>query len=148
MLIRIILTRGFSICLWKTPLLIGLNLLVLVCILVFFFIKFISSWVSLIFFVTYISGIIVIFSYFCATTGSVFLERKIRVLVILLIASYTRNFYSGGLSNTNNTMISLFPILSNIVLFFFLVLVLLLALLLIGICILRTLHSSLRLFQL
>lgn len=55
----------------KNVFFLGFSLLLLSCFLVFYVWKFVSQWLGLIFFLVYITGVIVIFIFFCSFSRNI-----------------------------------------------------------------------------
>lgn len=66
--ILIIITATFTLYLASTPIILGINILIIALLLSVVFASFISSWFAFLIFLIYVGGILVIFAYFLALT--------------------------------------------------------------------------------
>lgn len=66
--ILIIITTTFSLCLASTPIMLGINILIMSLLLSVVFASFIRSWFAFLIFLIYVGGMLVIFAYFLALT--------------------------------------------------------------------------------
>ena len=64
----IIITTTFTLYLASTPIILGVNILIISLLLSWVFAAFIRSWFAFLIFLIYIGGILVIFAYFLALT--------------------------------------------------------------------------------
>jgi len=64
----IIITTTFTLYLASTPIILGVNILIMALLLSWVFAAFIRSWFAFLIFLIYIGGILVIFAYFLALT--------------------------------------------------------------------------------
>lgn len=85
----------------------GFSLLFLSCFLVFYVWKFISQWMGLIFFLVYITGVIVIFIFFCSfskNVGGLIYNPIFRLLFfVFLISDGIKFFYSRDVKNLSKS---------------------------------------------
>lgn len=76
----------------------GFSLLVLSCFLVFYIWKWVSQWMGLIFFLVYITGVIVIFIFFCRFSrniGGLIFRPLFYFLFFVLLSVKKVNFFVG-----------------------------------------------------
>jgi len=66
--ILIIITLTFTLYLASTPIILGINILIIALLLSATFASFIRSWFAFLIFLVYVGGILVIFAYFLALT--------------------------------------------------------------------------------
>lgn len=66
--ILIIITSTFTLYLASTPIILGINILIIALLLSATFASFIRSWFAFLIFLIYVGGILVIFAYFLALT--------------------------------------------------------------------------------
>lgn len=80
----------------KNVFFLGFSLLLLSCFLVFYVWKFISQWLGLIFFLVYITGVIVIFIFFCSFSrniGGLIYNPIFSLLFFVFLVSDSINFF-------------------------------------------------------
>lgn len=85
----------------------GFSLLFLSCFLVFYIWKFISQWMGLIFFLVYITGVIVIFIFFCSFSrnigGLIYKPIFSLLFFILLVGDNISFFYEKDGKNLSQS---------------------------------------------
>lgn len=108
--ILIIITSTFTLYLASTPIILGINILIMALLLSATFASFIRSWFAFLIFLIYVGGILVIFAYFLALTPNQQIINPNNILYGLIslitfsLLTYTTNikiptisqFYQGN----------------------------------------------------
>jgi NADH-ubiquinone oxidoreductase chain 6 len=82
--ILIIITTTFTLYLASTPIILGINILIISLLLSAVFASFIRAWFAFLIFLIYIGGILVIFAYFLALTPNQQIARSNNIIYILI----------------------------------------------------------------
>lgn len=102
--ILIIITTTFTLYLASTPIILGINILIMALLLSAAFASFISSWFAFLIFLIYVGGILVIFAYFLALTPNQQIANSNNIiyrlisLLTLRILTYVTNIKVPTLS--------------------------------------------------
>lgn len=95
--ILIIITTTFTLYLASTPIILGINILIMALLLSATFASFIRSWFAFLIFLIYVGGILVIFAYFIALTPNQQIANSNNLLygivsiITFTVLTYTTN---------------------------------------------------------
>lgn len=100
----LIITTTFTLYLASTPIILGINILIMALLLSLVFASFIRSWFAFLIFLIYVGGILVIFAYFLALTpnqqiaNSNNLVYALISLITFIVLTYVSNIIIPSIS--------------------------------------------------
>jgi len=100
----LIITTTFTLYLASTPIILGINILIMALLLSLVFASFIRSWFAFLIFLIYVGGILVIFAYFLALTpnqqiaNSNNLVYALISLITFIVLTYVSNIKIPSIS--------------------------------------------------